>query len=62
LAAANKYKKEHLDKNFHLVEEAKVLYGTGFFLTVSPESLVALGEHATATNKVTNLITRQDGL
>jgi len=51
LAAANKYKKEHLDQNFHLVEESKFIYVTGFFLTVSTESLIALGEHAAATNK-----------
>jgi len=51
LAAANKYKKEHLEKNFHLVEEAKFIYVTGFFLTVSTESLIALGEHAAAANK-----------
>lgn len=46
LAAANNYKKAHLDENFRLVQEAKFLYGTGFFLTVSTESLIALGEHA----------------
>jgi len=51
LSAANNYKKSHLDENFHLVEDAKVIYGTGFFLTVSTESLLALGEHAAATNK-----------
>jgi adenosine kinase len=51
LSAAEKYKKSHLDENMHLVEEARLLYGTGFFLTVSPESLIAFGEHAVAKNK-----------
>eukprot|EP01087_Luapelamoeba_hula_P011872 TRINITY_DN328_c0_g1_i1.p1 TRINITY_DN328_c0_g1~~TRINITY_DN328_c0_g1_i1.p1 ORF type:complete len:392 (-),score=73.60 TRINITY_DN328_c0_g1_i1:39-1214(-) len=51
LSAANKYNKSHLDENPKFLEEAQVLYGTGFFLTVSPESLIAFGEHAVAKNK-----------
>jgi len=46
LAAANNYKKQHLVENFRLVEEAQFIYVTGFFLTVSTESLLLLGEHA----------------
>jgi len=51
LSAANNYKKEHLDQNLHLVAEARFIYVTGFFLTVSTESLISLGEHAATNNK-----------
>ncbi|KAL6051595.1 Adenosine kinase [Balamuthia mandrillaris] len=51
LSAANCYKKDHLDNNFFLVEQAKYFYVTGFFLTVSPETLLAIGAHAAERNK-----------
>ncbi|XP_058771143.1 adenosine kinase 2-like [Vicia villosa] len=54
LAAANCYKVDHLKKpeNWALVEKAKYFYIAGFFLTVSPESIQLVGEHAAAKNKV----------
>ncbi|KAK1355479.1 Adenosine kinase [Heracleum sosnowskyi] len=54
LSAANCYKADHLKKpeNWSLVEKAKYYYIAGFFLTVSPESIQLVGEHAAATNKV----------
>ncbi|KAG2318372.1 hypothetical protein Bca52824_011585 [Brassica carinata] len=54
LSAANCYKVEHLKKpeNWALVEKAKFYYIAGFFLTVSPESIQLVREHAAAHNKV----------
>jgi adenosine kinase len=54
LSAANCYKSEHLKKpeNWALVEKAKYIYIAGFFLTVSPESIQLVAEHAAANNKV----------
>ncbi|KMZ59370.1 Adenosine kinase [Zostera marina] len=54
LSAANCYKTEHLKKpeNWALVEKAKFIYIAGFFLTVSPESILLVAEHAAANNKV----------
>jgi adenosine kinase len=34
------------------VEKAKYFYIAGFFLTVSPESIMLVAEHAAANNKV----------
>uniref|UniRef100_A0A5F4VTG7 Adenosine kinase n=1 Tax=Callithrix jacchus TaxID=9483 RepID=A0A5F4VTG7_CALJA len=58
LAAANCYKKEkHLDleKNWMLVEKARVCYIAGFFLTVSPESVLKVAHHASENNKIFTL-------
>ncbi|MED6126973.1 Adenylate kinase 2 [Stylosanthes scabra] len=54
LAAANCYKSEHLKRpeNWALVEKAKYYYIAGFFLTVSPDSIQLVAEHAAANNKV----------
>ncbi|KAJ6432878.1 hypothetical protein OIU84_020002 [Salix udensis] len=54
LSAANCYKSEHLKRpeNWKLVEKAKYFYIAGFFLTVSPESIMLVAEHAAANNKV----------
>ncbi|KAF7144100.1 hypothetical protein RHSIM_Rhsim05G0179500 [Rhododendron simsii] len=54
LSAANCYKSEHLKRpeNWALVEKAKYFYIAGFFLTVSPESILLVAEHAAANNKV----------
>ncbi|CAE6085845.1 unnamed protein product [Arabidopsis arenosa] len=54
LSAANCYKVDHLKKpeNWALVEKAKFYYIAGFFLTVSPESIQLVSEHAAANNKV----------
>ncbi|KAJ6690459.1 hypothetical protein OIU85_006698 [Salix viminalis] len=53
LSAANCYKSEHLKRpeNWALVENAKYFYIAGFFLTVSPESIMLVAEHAAANNK-----------
>ncbi|KAG9485297.1 adenosine kinase isoform X1 [Eleutherodactylus coqui] len=55
LAAANCYDKaKHLDlnENWQLVEKAKVYYIAGFFLTVSPESILKVAKQASENNKV----------
>ncbi|KAG6479872.1 hypothetical protein ZIOFF_063348 [Zingiber officinale] len=54
LSAANCYKIEHLKRpeNWALVEKAKYIYIAGFFLTVSPDSIQLVAEHAAAQNKV----------
>ncbi|XP_061600790.1 adenosine kinase isoform X1 [Cololabis saira] len=55
LAAANCYKKDkHLDlkENWKLVEQAKVYYIAGFFLTVSVESILKVAKHASENNKL----------
>ncbi|XP_021739824.1 adenosine kinase 2-like [Chenopodium quinoa] len=54
LSAANCYKVDHLKKpeNWALVEKAKFYYIAGFFLTVSPESIQLVAEHAAANDKI----------
>jgi len=54
LAAANNFKPSHLetDKAKEIVEAAKFYYIAGFFLTVSPEALVQVADHAFEKNKV----------
>lgn len=39
----------------HTVEKAKYFYIAGFFLTVSPDSILLVAEHAAATNKVRSI-------
>jgi len=53
LAAANNFKKDHLMKpeNWKFVEEAKFFYISGFFLTVSPDSIMEVAKHAAEKNK-----------
>lgn len=53
LDAANEYKYEHLksESAWKLVTDASFYYVAGFFLTVSPESMISIGEHATISNK-----------
>jgi len=53
LAAANNYKKSHFDSKEiqDVVHKAQYFYTTGFFLTVSPETQLALGRYAVETNK-----------
>jgi len=53
LGAAEKYSKDHFDSPAiqAVVHKASYFYCTGFFLTVSLQSLIALGEHAKQTNK-----------
>lgn len=54
LAAANHFEPSHLKKpeNWAAVESAKVFYIGGFHLTVSPEAIALLGEHAAKNNKL----------
>ncbi|XP_038906188.1 adenosine kinase 2-like [Benincasa hispida] len=53
LSAANCYKSDHLKRpeNWALVEKAKYFYIAGFFLTVSPDSVQLVAEHAAANKK-----------
>ncbi|XP_074647746.1 uncharacterized protein LOC141903518 isoform X2 [Tubulanus polymorphus] len=53
LAAANHFTKDHLDdeKNQALLESALYYYIAGFFLTVSPETIMEVGKHACEKNK-----------
>lgn len=54
LAAANEYKHEHLltDGIQQFVSKAQYLYISGFFLTVSPESVMFVAKHAAEHNKM----------
>ena len=54
LAAANNYKVEHLDQpEIKAVwQKARIVYIAGFFLTVSPPSIMKVAEHVNATGKV----------
>ncbi|KAG6427437.1 hypothetical protein SASPL_111682 [Salvia splendens] len=54
LSAANCYKIDHLRKaeNWALVERAKFYYIAGFFLTVSPESIMLVADHAASRKKI----------
>jgi len=53
LGAANHFQKDHLDKpaNLALMAKAKFYYISGFFLTVSPESILQVAKHACSENK-----------
>lgn len=53
LAAANNYKIDHLQEpeNWAVVEAARVFYSAGFFITVSPDSMLAVARHAAETDK-----------
>ncbi|KAK7028875.1 hypothetical protein SK128_008281 [Halocaridina rubra] len=54
LAAANYFTTLHLDipENNALLEKAEYYYISGFFLTVSPESILRVGKHACEKNKI----------
>lgn len=54
LAAANNFKKDHLltPESKEIYEKANIYYIAGFFLTVSVESLVHVGDHAVEKNKI----------
>lgn len=54
LGAANKYKLEHLQEKEQqqTIEKASYFYSAGFFLTVSPPSLMHIAEHVNKNNKV----------
>lgn len=48
LNAANNYKADHLrqPENWRILEGAKIVYSAGFFITVSPESIMLASEQA----------------
>ncbi|GAX80470.1 hypothetical protein CEUSTIGMA_g7909.t1 [Chlamydomonas eustigma] len=52
LAAANNFKVEHAKENWSLVKSAKIIYCTGFFITVSPESIAAVSQHCSDNDKI----------
>merc|ERR1719487_1403858 len=51
LSAANEYKVDHLQEaaNMELLSKAKIVYSSGFFTTVSPDSLALLSKHCLET-------------
>jgi len=59
LGAANHFKIDHLKQKHihHLMVNARYYYSSGYFLTVSPDSIVYVGQHAAQEDKVfmTNL-------
>ena len=52
LAAANAYKQTHLEsaKIQEVVKAAQVYYISGFFMTVSPESILSVAKHSFANS------------
>merc|ERR1719160_316253 len=54
LAAANNYKIDHVKQpeNWKIVEQAKIIYSAGFFITVSPDSMRAACAEAAKTQKL----------
>ncbi|KAF6257524.1 Ribokinase-like protein [Scenedesmus sp. NREL 46B-D3] len=54
LAAANNFKADHVQKpeNWAIVESARVVYSAGFFITVSPESIMAAAKHCAENDKI----------
>jgi len=67
IAAAEKYSLDHLQSDAiqALVDKAQVIYICCFFISVSTESMVALGKHAASHNKVGTrgvICTRPDAL
>jgi len=55
LAAANEFKKSHCEKERaqKMIDSAQIVYSAGFFLTVSPDTMMMLGEHCRANQKKT---------
>jgi len=53
LAAANDYQHSHFESAEiqELVKKVEIVYSTGFFLTVSPQTLIELGQHCNQHNK-----------
>ncbi len=52
LDAANHFTVDHLEPNWSMVEKAKAYYSSGFFLTVSPESMLKVAQHAVDNGKI----------
>ena len=57
IAAANSYSTDHLfqSENWALVEKASFFYVAGFFLTVSPDSILSVAKHAVEKDKIFSL-------
>lgn len=51
IAAAGKFTYAFAQQNWAQIEEAKIFYSAGFFLTVSPETIVEVGKYADANGK-----------
>jgi adenosine kinase len=53
LAAANTFSVDHLDvaRSMDVVQAARIIYVTGFFLTVSVETILRLAKHSVENNK-----------
>ncbi|EDQ84919.1 uncharacterized protein MONBRDRAFT_39088 [Monosiga brevicollis MX1] len=54
IAAANNYKAEHLEEKHiqELIDNARFFYISGFFLTVSPPSILRVAKHACEKEKI----------
>jgi len=54
LSAANNYKVDHCKKpeNWKLVEQAKIVYSAGFFITVSQESIELVSDHTVKSGAI----------
>lgn len=54
LGAAEYYKEEHLlqKENWHWVEKAKIYYSSGYFLKVSPSSMMTVAKHSHENGKI----------
>jgi adenosine kinase len=46
LGACTKYPMEHLRNNFDVIEKAKFIYSTAFFITSNYEALLEIAKHA----------------
>ena len=53
LDAANHFTSAHLNnaENWRVVQQARVVYSAGFFLTVSVDSMVRVAQHCAENNK-----------
>jgi len=54
LAAANLFTKDHIEvpENRELIEKADYYYITGFFITVCPDAILSIAQHACQKNKL----------
>lgn len=43
---------DHAKAHWDLVEAARVIYCTGFFITVSPDSIAAVASHCAENDKI----------
>uniref|UniRef100_A0A915J3T6 Adenosine kinase n=1 Tax=Romanomermis culicivorax TaxID=13658 RepID=A0A915J3T6_ROMCU len=52
LSAAEKFTIDHIEKHWSIIENARFYYSAGFFLTVCPEAMLRVSQHAAAQNKL----------